>query len=450
MKALGVFLLGCAGLAHGSTIGIIDSGLDAKHPKLRPQIWSNPFEISFNDLDDDRNGFIDDINGWNFAESNNRLVEMRYLSTYTSDVKKFFEIQLKGLNGTMDQNDQDWLNQKFDDREFMTNLAKFANFAHGTHVGGISASRSVENQIMGVKLLPTESPLSVVIQEIKRLAGGKIADAKKDWLLKQGVSMLAKMQASLFVTTADYVGKLGGDVVNCSFGLNFDSAKAVMTPLLSLIYGSEVPEEMINEYARFLVNEVVRQGSVLATNNKRALFVFASGNDGKDNGSFPIAPANIRQANTITVAAAYADGTIAKFSNYSVDLVDVAAPGVGIISTIPGGYTIAMSGTSQAAPFVAGVAGGVKSRNPRLKPADVKAIIIGTVDKNESLQGKVLSGGMVNTERAYQAANLSKKHSLAEAIAKAHQIVLKDDLSAAFQDQSFQPYVIPLPSTLTP
>jgi hypothetical protein len=57
---------------------------------------------------------------------------------------------------------------------------------------------------------------------------------------------------------------------------------------------------------------------------------------------------------------------------------------------------------------------------------------------------------MVNTERAYQAANLSKKHSLAEAIAKAHQIVLKDDLSAAFQDQSFQPYVIPLPSTLTP
>lgn len=52
-------------------VAVIDIGVDTWHPDLYQNIWINPNEIEGNDFDDDGNGYVDDINGWNFVEDNN-------------------------------------------------------------------------------------------------------------------------------------------------------------------------------------------------------------------------------------------------------------------------------------------------------------------------------------------------------------------------------------------
>ncbi len=54
-------------------VAVIDTGVDVDHPDLASAIWRNPGEIPGNNIDDDGNGFVDDVNGWNFAHGNNRL-----------------------------------------------------------------------------------------------------------------------------------------------------------------------------------------------------------------------------------------------------------------------------------------------------------------------------------------------------------------------------------------
>lgn len=48
-------------------VAVLDTGSDLNHPDLRANLWSNPGEIPGNNVDDDQNGFIDDVNGWDFA-----------------------------------------------------------------------------------------------------------------------------------------------------------------------------------------------------------------------------------------------------------------------------------------------------------------------------------------------------------------------------------------------
>jgi|GEM_PF-1456026 hypothetical protein len=55
------------------TVAVIDTGLDTWQDDIRPNVWNNPFEIADNGKDDDNNGYIDDVHGWNFAENNNEV-----------------------------------------------------------------------------------------------------------------------------------------------------------------------------------------------------------------------------------------------------------------------------------------------------------------------------------------------------------------------------------------
>ncbi len=84
----------------------------------------------------------------------------------------------------------------------------------------------------------------------------------------------------------------------------------------------------------------------------------------------------------------------------------VAAPGVDILTTKMGGGYSTMSGTSMSAPFVAGVAGLVLSVEPKLSVKELRDRLVNTVDKLDSLKGKIVSGGRVNAARAVGAAQI--------------------------------------------
>jgi len=121
-------------------------------------------------------------------------------------------------------------------------------------------------------------------------------------------------------------------------------------------------------------------------NNAGILFVCAAGNAGNnidDALSFPAAY-SIDLPNAISVAAIGQSGNLASFSNFGHKSVSVAAPGVSIVSTYPGGYN-SLQGTSMSTPYVSGVAVLLWSHEPSLTPAEVKQRIVDTSQPLPSL-----------------------------------------------------------------
>ena len=130
------------------------------------------------------------------------------------------------------------------------------------------------------------------------------------------------------------------------------------------------------------------------------LNVFAAGNYSTNNDTTPFDPASIDSPGTVSVAASDSLDSRASFSNYGATSVDIAAPGVSILSTGLTGY-VGKSGTSMATPHVAGVAALVSGLKPNLTPAGTRTLLMGSVDALPAWSGIVASGGRLN---AYLAA----------------------------------------------
>ena len=125
------------------------------------------------------------------------------------------------------------------------------------------------------------------------------------------------------------------------------------------------------------------------------LFVAAAGNDSIDADGMPQYPANYQSPSIIAVAATDRNDNLASFSNYGDGSVHLAAPGVSILSTVPGGYT-SYSGTSMAAPHVAGAAALALAANPGLRLAELKQTLLATVEPVPALAGRTITGGRLN------------------------------------------------------
>jgi Subtilase family/Fervidolysin N-terminal prodomain/IPT/TIG domain len=130
------------------------------------------------------------------------------------------------------------------------------------------------------------------------------------------------------------------------------------------------------------------------------LFVASAGNESVDNDIIPTYPANYDLPNIISVAASDPSDQLAFFSNYGRSTVSVAAPGINILSTVPGDNYENMSGTSMSAPFVSGLAGLVLAESPGLTVSQVKDQILRTADAIPYFQGLSLTGGRINAYRA--------------------------------------------------
>jgi subtilisin family serine protease len=149
------------------------------------------------------------------------------------------------------------------------------------------------------------------------------------------------------------------------------------------------------------------EDAIRAAGEQGILFVAAAGNSSTDNDKRAHYPSNYDLPNVISVAALDRTDSMASFSNYGVKTVHIAAPGREIVSTWLGNAFREASGTSMAAPHVAGVAALVLAQEPNMSMAKLRERLLSTVDKLPALEGKTATGGRLC---AAQALGLKEEH----------------------------------------
>ncbi|MGH9821555.1 MAG: S8 family serine peptidase [Pyrinomonadaceae bacterium] len=182
------------------------------------------------------------------------------------------------------------------------------------------------------------------------------------------------------------------------FGTTADAIKAINYAIDRKKHGVNV--RVINASWGGTSKSKALEDTIRAAGDAGILFVAAAGNDGSNNDSRPHYPSNYDLPNVISVAALDRTDTLTSFSNFGVKTVHVAAPGKDILSTWLGDAYRDASGTSMAAPQVSGEAALILSKEPNLSVEKLKARILASVDKIESLNGKIMSGGRINAAKA--------------------------------------------------
>jgi hypothetical protein len=165
----------------------------------------------------------------------------------------------------------------------------------------------------------------------------------------------------------------------------------------------------INEYGTRIVNLSLAGSSysqlmaLAFCSNPNVLFVAAAGNDGRDVDAQPTYPCGYDLPNVLCVGATDERDNLASFSNHGPGTVQIAAPGVSIVSTGFGANIQTYSGTSQATPMVAAAAALVLQRAPGLTAAELKDVLLRTADRIPALASSVQEGRRLNAGRAVAA-----------------------------------------------
>ena len=275
-------------------IAVIDTGVNVSHNDLKNRIWTNSDDATFDDDDNDNNGYKDDKNGWDFVLSTPNMTDP---------------------NG------------------------------HGTHVAGIAAAETNNNKgIAGVAYRASIMPLRAGNAE-------------------------GKFQSLHILQAIQYATNNGAHIVNMSFG-------------------GTITDNAVEDAIKDALN-------------KNVVLVAAAGNTRQNIDVFQIKPASY--AGVIAVSATDATGEFAsEYSNFGSS-IDVAAPGTAIYSTYTGGANTyqTLTGTSMAAPHVAGLAALVKSMDMNLTQDEVREIIKRSATTKEgSRNSKQYGYGVINARQA--------------------------------------------------
>ena len=151
-----------------------------------------------------------------------------------------------------------------------------------------------------------------------------------------------------------------------------------------------------NNFSPAVGDEIVRAETA------NMLFVALAGNNGTDNDVIPRTPSGHGVPNIIGVSATDNRDQLASFSNYGKTSVNLAAPGVNVLSTLRNNSYGYFSGTSMATPHVAGAAALLLSRCT-LTTAGVKGVILTNTDAVAALADKNTTGGRLNVSKAIHA-----------------------------------------------
>jgi subtilisin family serine protease len=210
--------------------------------------------------------------------------------------------------------------------------------------------------------------------------GNNIGITGVNWTVK--IMPLKFMNAGGFGTTKDAVEAINYVIDRRKAGVN--------VKVISASWGSTMKSQALEDVIRKAYEAGI-------------LFVAAAGNATTDNDRTPHYPSSYNVPNVISVAALDRNDQLASFSNFGAKSVAIAAPGVDILSTWLDNAFEEKSGTSMATPVVAGVAGLIAAEEPRLSVDDLRKRVVESVDKLETLRGRVVSGGRINAAKALRA-----------------------------------------------
>jgi subtilisin family serine protease len=401
-------------------VAVIDSGVDIDHPDLKGAIWTNPKEIPNNKKDDDKNGYVDDVHGWNFlGDSYNETLEMTRILKKGDDgsevYKKALAEHTKEYNKMMSYKESiDFLynadktireHLKKDDYtiEELREVAsvKYALYQSKTVMLAFAADagKNFREELISSKNQVYDK-LNYNLN--KDFDGRKIVGDNPDVLVskKYGnnkVYGLNKAETEHGTHVAGIIAQkrnngIGGDGV--AENVQIMAIRAVPNGdeydkdiALAIRYAVDNGAKIINgSFGKdFSPHAEWVWDAIKYAESKDVLFVHAAGNDGKDIDLEENFPSDTKDKKTEIVANflqigalnySYGEKIIADFSNYGTKNVDIFAPGVKIYATLPNNKFKHLDGTSMASPNAAGVAALIRSYYPNLKASQIKEIIM--------------------------------------------------------------------------
>ena len=392
-------------------VGVLDSGVDIEHDDLKSVIWTNKKEIAGNGIDDDKNGYIDDIHGWNFLGDitkenleyeriivNKDLVDATTYQVAKATNDKKIKESLEGktqleqmLAGTTKADavlvkhfgksgyTADDVNA-IDSQE--TELSQSKNimkrmFSFGMSVSDLKAA--IQEQLEGFDAVINGDNLKI---DYRKVVGDNPNDIKDTKYGNNNVMGPDKEKILHGTHVAGIIGQvrnnaIGGDGI--ANNVEIMAIRAVPDGdeydkdiALGIRYAVDNGAKVINgSFGKdFSPHKKWVYDAIKYAAKKDVLIVHAAGNDAKDldtENNFPTDSDDKKTEfvdNLITIGALNfesGDKVVARFSNYGKINVDVFAPGVKIYATSPNNTYKYLQGTSMASPNVAGVAALIRS-----------------------------------------------------------------------------------------
>jgi subtilisin family serine protease len=412
-------------------VGVLDSGTDLKHEDLSAVAWVNKNEIPNNKKDDDNNGYVDDINGWNFLGP--IFKEAAEVHRILKNPKLVDEATYKIIKTAQDKKISEASTNKFRFNQ-MLQAVIFADNTLAEHFKkknytkedvnkllaeriAIMQSANIAKQMFGFGLNSMTDAIAEIKREIKITEEVvEIKDLKTDYRKALGDN------AQDFTTKfygdhktgpvnkeeahGTHVSGIIGALRNNGIGINgvTNNVKIMVVRIvpdgdeydkdiaLGIRYAVDNGAKVINTSfgKSYSPNKEWVYEAIMYAAEKDVLIVNAAGNDGKNidvKRTFPNDSKDLKTEisdNFITIGAMssnYDENLPADFSNYGKTNVDIFAPGVEIYSTIPENEYEYFNGTSMAAPSTAGVAALIRSYYPALTAKQVKHIIMNSGTK---------------------------------------------------------------------
>jgi cell wall-associated protease len=435
-------------------VGIIDSGVDIEHEDLKSVIWTNPKEIANNGIDDDKNGYIDDIHGWNFLGNiTNENLEITRILKKGDDGSELFKKVKKAYDKEKEESEESKKQVDFIFKSLneISDYLKKENFtledveAIAAETPSLSRSKKVMISIISQNGLDFRANLNKYKEQVynkndyylnldfngRKVIGDNVNDIKDKIYGNNNVTGPDKESCLHGTHVAGIVAQvrnnnLGGDgIVNnveilavraVPIGDEYDKDIA-----LAIRYAVDNGAKVINtSFGKYYSpNKEWVYDAIKYAAKKDVLIIHSAGNESKDNDkeiNYPNDHDGKEKEladNLLTIGALnfeLGDNLVADFSNYGSKNVDVYAPGVKIYATTPNNTYEYLQGTSMASPNAAGVAALIRSYYPKLSASQVKHILM---DSGVSIAATVKVGEEQKETRLF--ANASKSGKIVNA-----------------------------------